>query len=142
MLVVPVNLIMFCFTSYRLAAVTARLAELESAFNAAVAKKDALQAKEEQCKIQLVNADRLIGGLGGEEVRYFVRVGQVCESELSDHRSYLSHTHRWRETVNGLATVYTNVTGDVLVAAGTISYLGPFTYDFRSSIVEGWQVGR
>jgi dynein heavy chain len=98
----------------RLAAVVSRLAELESAFNTAVAKKDALQAKEEQCKVQLVNADRLIGGLGGEE-------------------------KRWRETVERLFTTYTNVTGDVLVSAGTISYLGPFTFDFRTTIVEGWQ---
>jgi dynein heavy chain, axonemal len=98
----------------RLAAVVARVAELESAFNGAVAKKDALQAKEEQCKVQLVNADRLIGGLGGEEAR-------------------------WKETVTRLYTAYENVTGDVLISAGTISYLGPFTFDFRSSIVEGWQ---
>jgi len=98
----------------RLAAVVNRLAELETAFNSAVAKKDALQKKEETCKIQLVNADRLIGGLGGEEAR-------------------------WRDTVEKLGAAFTSITGDVLVSAGTISYLGPFTFDFRTSIVEGWQ---
>jgi dynein heavy chain len=47
-----------------------RLAGLEAAFNAAVEKKDGLEKKEQSCKIQLSNADKLIGGLGGEETRW------------------------------------------------------------------------
>ena len=46
-----------------------RLAALEKAFNEAVEKMDVLERKEQTCKIQLFNADKLIGGLGGEEVR-------------------------------------------------------------------------
>lgn len=48
---------------------TDRLAELESNYNAAVAKKEELARKVAECEIQLSNAEKLIGGLGGEEAR-------------------------------------------------------------------------
>ena len=92
-----------------------RLNGLEKAFNEAVEKKDQLEKKEASCKVQLVNADKLIGGLGGEEAR-------------------------WGETVKLLGAAFTNVLGDVITSAGTISYLGPFTSDFRSRLVSQWQV--
>ena len=91
-----------------------RLAGLETAFNEAVDKKDMLEKKEASCKVQLSNADKLIGGLGGEEAR-------------------------WAETVTLLNAAYTNILGDVIVSAGTISYLGVFTSTFRSSLISGWQ---
>ena len=91
-----------------------RLAGLEKAFNDSVEKKDSLEKKEASCKIQLVNADKLVGGLGGEETR-------------------------WRETVEMLKDAYNNILGDVIVSAATISYLGPFTSDFRSNLVKSWQ---
>ena len=91
-----------------------RLATLEKAFNEAVDKKDMLEKKEISCKVQLTNADKLIGGLGGEEAR-------------------------WRETVENLKVAYVNILGDVIVSAGTISYLGPFTSDFRGNLVKSWQ---
>lgn len=34
---------------------------------------------------------------------------------------------RWRETVQQLEYMVNNVAGDVLLAAGYIAYLGPFT---------------
>jgi dynein heavy chain, axonemal len=98
----------------QLKAVNDRLAELEAAFNEAVEKKDMLEKKEASCKIQLSNADKLIGGLGGEETR-------------------------WTETVSVLKEAVINVLGDVVVSAGTISYLGVFTSEFRSSLVSSWQ---
>jgi len=61
--------------------------------------------------VQLSNASKLIGGLGGEEAR-------------------------WKDTVGHLNEAYTNLIGDVLVSAGTVSYLGPFTAAFRTDIVE------
>ena len=91
-----------------------RLAELEKSYNEAVEKKDQLEKKEASCKVQLSNADKLIGGLGGEATR-------------------------WAETVEVLKGLYTNILGDVIVSAGTISYLGPFTADFRHELVTGWQ---
>ncbi len=91
-----------------------RLAQLEAAFNEAVEKKDQLEKKEASCKIQLSNADKLVGGLGGEE-------------------------KRWKETVDLLKEAYDNILGDVVVSAATISYLGPFTSDFRANLVSSWQ---
>jgi dynein heavy chain len=65
-------------------------------------------------QVQLGNADKLIGGLGGEEAR-------------------------WRETVTSLTVAYNNILGDVIISAATISYLGPFTAEFRNSMVSSWQ---
>lgn len=93
-----------------------RLANLEKAFNEAVEKKDQLEKKEASCKIQLSNADKLIGGLGGEETR-------------------------WKETVEVLKAAFDNILGDVIVSAATISYLGPFTTEFRIQLVKSWQEG-
>lgn len=64
--------------------------------------------------MQLSNADKLVGGLGGEETR-------------------------WKETVEVLKDAYVNILGDVIVSAATISYLGPFTADFRTNLVKSWQ---
>jgi dynein heavy chain len=93
-----------------------RLGQLEKSYNEAVEKKNGLEKKEASCKIQLSNADKLIGGLGKEETR-------------------------WMETVEVLTDAYTNVLGDIIVSAGTISYLGPFTMEFRNSLVKEWQDG-
>ncbi|RHY24853.1 hypothetical protein DYB25_001221 [Aphanomyces astaci] len=93
--------------------VTDRLAELERSYNAAITKKEELAAKVIQCQVQLANADKLIGGLGGEETR-------------------------WKATVAQLNEDYVNLTGDVLVSAGTISYQGAFTAEFRDALVTSW----
>ncbi|RYH30569.1 hypothetical protein EON65_04765 [archaeon] len=91
-----------------------RLAQLEFDYNGAVEKKNQLEAKEASCKVQLSNADKLIGGLGGEEAR-------------------------WKETVTVLAEAFNNILGDVIISAATISYLGPFTAEYRNTMVTGWQ---
>jgi dynein heavy chain, axonemal len=51
-----------------------------------------LEKKEASCKIQLSKADKLIGGLGGEE-------------------------NRWSETVSLLSEAYENILGDVFISA-------------------------
>lgn len=94
--------------------VTDRLQDLETSYNAAVAKKEELANKVIQCQVQLSNAEKLIGGLGGEETR-------------------------WKSTVAQLNLDFLNLTGDVLVSAGTISYLGAFTAEFRDDLVNTWR---
>lgn len=54
----------------RLAATQKRLAELQKGFDDAVAKKQELEQKAARCVVQLSNAEKLIGGLGGEEKRW------------------------------------------------------------------------
>lgn len=54
----------------RLASTQKRLAELQKGFDDAVANKQELEQKAERCVVQLSNAEKLIGGLGGEEKRW------------------------------------------------------------------------
>ncbi|KAK1936683.1 Dynein heavy chain 1 [Phytophthora citrophthora] len=97
----------------RLQAVVERLAELERNYNNAVDKKDQLVRDVRQCEIRLESALKLIGLLGGEETR-------------------------WAATIRQLNFDYTNLVGDVVISAATISYLGTFTSEFRESCVSTW----
>ena len=45
---------------------------------------------------------------------------------------------RWRENVILLSQDFVNLDGDIIIAAGSIAYLGAFTADFRESIVKIW----
>mmetsp|Transcript_18328 Transcript_18328/g.32607 ORF Transcript_18328/g.32607 Transcript_18328/m.32607 type:complete len:146 (-) Transcript_18328:143-580(-) len=45
---------------------------------------------------------------------------------------------RWREAAARLGVQYTNLTGDMLISAGVISYLGAFTMLYRDRIVGKW----
>ena len=96
-----------------LKAVMDKLERLESEYNAAVAKKDQLATEVEQCTVRLSSAMKLIDGLGGEEVR-------------------------WRASVAKLEIDYKNLDGDILISAGTIAYLGPFTGEYRGTLIGKW----
>jgi dynein heavy chain len=65
--------------------------------------------------VQLVRAEKLVGGLASEAERWKVNVAQLSED-------------------------ITNLTGNIMLASASIAYLGPFTSDFRSEMVEGWKV--
>ena len=91
-----------------------RLAKLDADFNASVDKKNALAAKAEECTVKMDRADRLLGGLGGEKVR-------------------------WQETVVRLGERLECVVGDVIVAAGGIAYLGAFVATYREEAEAFWQ---
>jgi dynein heavy chain len=97
-----------------LKAVNDKLAALEKGFNESVAKKQALADQVTRCEVQLKNAAKLIGGLGGEE-------------------------KRWRETTKQLAVDYDHLTGDCIISAGTISYLGAFVSEYRDVLVYSWR---
>ncbi|TYZ61500.1 hypothetical protein PybrP1_006824 [[Pythium] brassicae (nom. inval.)] len=100
----------------RLQAVVDRLAELEKSYNGAVDKKDELVRDVRQCELRLESALKLIGLLGGEETR-------------------------WAATIRQLSQDFTNLIGDVVISAGTISYLGTFTSEFRERCVAAWYAG-
>ena len=97
-----------------LAAAEAKIAELEANFKSANDKKEQLVFDVDQCRQRLDRAVKLMSGLGGEKVR-------------------------WNATCASLSHSYDGLVGDALVSAGTITYLGVFTPDFRSSIVKTWQ---
>lgn len=62
---------------------------------------------------KLSRAEKLIGGLGGEKIR-------------------------WTAVAEELRKDYTNLTGDVLLSSGYVAYLGPFTVTYRDQMLEEW----
>ncbi|XP_030840434.1 dynein heavy chain 1, axonemal isoform X1 [Strongylocentrotus purpuratus] len=90
------------------------IATLKAKYEDTVAKKEELENKCDLCKARLVRADKLIGGLADEK-------------------------GRWQESVDFLEKVINQITGDVLISAGYIAYLGPFTGEYRASLSEEWQ---
>ena len=89
------------------------LAALQQKLKEAEDKKEQLEQDVDLCRKKLVRADTLIKSLGGER-------------------------DRWSENVANLKVRYTNLTGDVLIAAALMAYLGPFTADFRVDCVKDW----
>ena len=65
------------------------------------------------CAQKLVRAEKLIGGLGGEK-------------------------DRWSQAAVDLQAIYDNLLGNVLISAGVIAYLGPFTTAFREKCTGSW----
>jgi dynein heavy chain len=77
------------------------------------ARKQQLEEEVSLCQKKLERATKLIGGLGGEKTR-------------------------WQEVAKKLAADYTHLTGDVLLSAGCIAYLGPFTAAYRERAINQW----
>jgi dynein heavy chain len=98
----------------KLNAVEARIHTLETTYQSSLQKKDRLAMEVTQTTTRLSNAGKLITSLGSEKVR-------------------------WKVTVAQLIKEYDNLVGDLVISAGTIAYLGPFTPTFRQHIVSGWQ---
>ncbi|CAJ1051390.1 LOW QUALITY PROTEIN: dynein heavy chain 1%2C axonemal [Xyrichtys novacula] len=97
----------------KLAAVEGGIATLQAKYQDCLAKKEELDKKFQLCEARLVRADKLISGLADEKVR-------------------------WKETVQHLDYMVNNITGDVLLSAGYIAYLGPFTGEYRSAMAAEW----
>jgi len=62
-----------------------------------------------------LRANKRIGGLGGEKVR-------------------------WESTVARLDVTYNHIVGDVLVSAASIAYLGAFTAAYRHALTTEWRM--
>jgi len=96
-----------------LKAVEDDLQALQDEFEGANRKKGDLGDQVELCNAKLVRATQLIDGLGGEKAR-------------------------WEQLSDELGVKYDDLTGDVLVSAGVMAYLGPFTANFRGEILGSW----
>ena len=90
-----------------------RLQMLNDNLQALTIKKAKLEKDVKSCEEQLDRAQKLLGGLGGEK-------------------------QRWTESLEQLNSTLYNLTGDVLIAAGVMAYLGPFTKTFRMEAFENW----
>ncbi|KAG8523853.1 Dynein heavy chain 7, axonemal [Galemys pyrenaicus] len=98
-----------------LAEVEHHLENLQKVFIEKTEEKARLEDQVELCAKKLERASKLIGGLGGEK-------------------------SRWSQAANDIQIVYENLTGDVLVSAGVIAYLGAFTSGFRQTCIEDWSL--
>ncbi|KAI9530578.1 hypothetical protein NQZ68_000068 [Dissostichus eleginoides] len=90
-----------------------RLAALQKTFEEKTEEKAQLESQVESCARKLERAEKLIGGLGGEKTR-------------------------WSKAADDLQNTYDNLTGDVLISAGVIAYLGAFTAGFRQDCTMSW----
>jgi dynein heavy chain, axonemal len=76
-------------------------------------KQQIFEEQKKEAEIKLFRAEKLLGGLSGEAVR-------------------------WKENVKKLTNDLNNLTGNILLAAANISYLGPFTYEYRIKMNQDW----
>ncbi|XP_047529766.1 dynein axonemal heavy chain 3 [Vanessa atalanta] len=90
-----------------------KLQALNDEFAEMTRKKKGLEDEIELCSTKLSRAEQLIGGLGGEKAR-------------------------WTDLANQLQQLLSNIIGDVLLAAGFIAYLGPYTVNYRRELVQMW----
>jgi dynein heavy chain len=90
-----------------------RVAGLQKLLKETQEKSAALEAQAKVSVKQLERAGQLIGGLGGEKIR-------------------------WQQSALDLNNSLGALTGDMCLAAGCLAYLGPFTSQFRSRIVTSW----
>uniref|UniRef100_A0A2K6RAQ5 Dynein axonemal heavy chain 1 n=1 Tax=Rhinopithecus roxellana TaxID=61622 RepID=A0A2K6RAQ5_RHIRO len=97
----------------RLREVEDGIATMQAKYRECITKKDELELKCEQCEQRLGRAGKLINGLSDEKVR-------------------------WQEAVENLQYMLNNISGDVLVAAGFVAYLGPFTGQYRTVLYDSW----
>ncbi|TPX60170.1 hypothetical protein SpCBS45565_g07578 [Spizellomyces sp. 'palustris'] len=97
----------------QLKAVLDRLQALNDNLQALSDKKERLEKEVKSCEEQLDRAQKLLGGLGGEK-------------------------QRWTDVVKILDQTLFNLTGDVLISAGVIAYLGAFTKLYRHECISGW----
>ncbi|KAI9202130.1 dynein heavy chain and region D6 of dynein motor-domain-containing protein [Polychytrium aggregatum] len=96
-----------------LKSVVDRLQALDDNLTALSRKKDRLEKEVKSCEEQLDRAQKLLGGLGGEK-------------------------QRWTEVVHQLDGTLYHLTGDVLISAGVIAYLGAFTKMYRLECINEW----
>ncbi|KAJ8952271.1 hypothetical protein NQ318_007438 [Aromia moschata] len=90
-----------------------KVAKLEAALEAEQTKFQGLMDEVKLCQLKLQRAEELIGGLGGEK-------------------------DRWTAIAKQLGETYYMLTGDILLAAGVVAYLGTFTMQFRANQVIEW----
>ncbi|MBZ3878788.1 Dynein heavy chain 10, axonemal [Sciurus carolinensis] len=98
-----------------LAAIQKELAALGARYEAAILEKQKLQEEAEIMERRLIAADKLISGLGSENVR-------------------------WMKDLDELKHRRVRLLGDCLLSAAFLSYEGAFTWEFRDEMVnQVWQ---
>ncbi|GMH64114.1 hypothetical protein TrST_g1151 [Triparma strigata] len=90
-----------------------KVAELKALLQSTEAKKQALEDQAAKTITQLTRAEQLLGGLSGEK-------------------------GRWIESADRLSKDRVNLVGNIILCAGMLAYLGPFTSEYRKEMGEEW----
>ena len=91
------------------------LKQLGEKYEAAMAEKQQLQEEAEIMERRLIAADKLISGLGSENIR-------------------------WTNELQELKEMRIRLLGDCLISSGFLSYVGAFSWEFRNDMVyTEWQ---
>jgi len=93
--------------------VLSRVKGLEDKLAATLAKRDELQQQSDISTARLGRAELLTGGLASEKVRWEASLKQLNQDKI-------------------------DLTGNILLSAGTIAYTGPFTLAFRKNMMNRW----
>ena len=94
--------------------VQAALDALQAQLERAQGEKAELDERSQLTAARLERAEKLLGGLGGEEVR-------------------------WKEEAEKLTTSMRFVVADAFLAAAAVAYYGPFNQPFRQQLVDTWK---
>ncbi|EHB12979.1 Dynein heavy chain 1, axonemal [Heterocephalus glaber] len=115
----------------RLREVEDGIATMQAKYRECIAKKEELEMKCEQS-----TTGAAAGGLPQPPVQppraYPMGPPLQLISGLSDEKV------RWQETVESLEHMLDNISGNVLIAAGFVAYLGPFTGQYRTALYDQW----
>ena len=98
----------------RLKAVTDQIETLEANYEETMKKQEYLRDKINDCEVKLERAEKLIGGLGGEQVR-------------------------WTKESENLSERIEKLAGDCALSAGTVGYTGAFTGIYRQQLESKWR---
>ncbi|KAA6360270.1 MAG: putative dynein heavy chain, partial [Streblomastix strix] len=90
-----------------------KLAQLKAKYDASVSKKAKIESEIEATRVKLDRAEKLLSGLSDEY-------------------------QRWTQTVKDLTASRSTLLGDALIATGYVTYLGPFTSEYRKQLSAQW----
>ena len=97
----------------KLEAIVAKVARLEEEYENSVRNKKDIEEKAQLTGIQLERAEKLIGGLAEEKIRWTSLEAQLKQDLI-------------------------NLVGNMLLCTGFLAYVGPFTAEFRRELIHSW----
>ncbi|CAG5121595.1 unnamed protein product, partial [Candidula unifasciata] len=97
----------------KLAAVEAKIAQLQKSYDDSVAEKMKLERNIATTAGRLKRSSKLTTALADEQIR-------------------------WKESVVQFEVQINNVVGDVFISAACVAYYGAFTASYRQELVQGW----
>jgi dynein heavy chain len=97
----------------KMQAILSNLRNLQMKLGTKIAFKEEKEASIQVCQERMSRAVRLITGLSDERIR-------------------------WLNTISSIEASVVNVTGDILLSAGAVAYLTPFTDKYRRGLLSEW----